>query len=99
MGHKSHPFLHSVFWYTDRINECIGIGLVVLWLWVSKKQWKHIWVVFLVFRLADFKEFADAIQAVKDQGVVVAVASPDDVDAANKEHPNFFEVNKALWEE
>nr|GME11021.1 presequence protease 1, chloroplastic/mitochondrial-like [Ipomoea batatas] len=47
-------------------------------------------------RLADFKEFADAIQAVKDQGVVVAVASPDDVDAANKEHPNFFEVNKAL---
>nr|GMC83350.1 presequence protease 1, chloroplastic/mitochondrial-like [Ipomoea batatas] len=47
-------------------------------------------------RLADFKEFADAIQAVKDRGVVVAVASPDDVDAANKEHPNFFEVNKAL---
>lgn len=57
---------------------------------------KHILFVFVVFRLADFKEFAYAIQAVKDQGVVVAVASPDDVDAANKEHPNFFEVNKAL---
>ncbi|KAK6159361.1 hypothetical protein DH2020_006675 [Rehmannia glutinosa] len=34
-------------------------------------------------RLNDFKEFADFVEAVKDKGVVVAVASPDDVDAAN----------------
>lgn len=46
--------------------------------------------------LKDFKEFADAIDAVKHKGVVVAVASPDDVDAANKERSNFFEVKKAL---
>ncbi|XP_031125769.1 presequence protease 1, chloroplastic/mitochondrial-like [Ipomoea triloba] len=47
-------------------------------------------------RLADFKEFADALDAVRDKGVVVAVASPDDVEAANKEHSNLFEVKKAL---
>ncbi|XP_073159325.1 presequence protease 1, chloroplastic/mitochondrial-like [Henckelia pumila] len=47
-------------------------------------------------RLNDFKEFAHFIEAVKDKGVVVAVASPDDVDAANKLRPNFFEVKKAL---
>ncbi|XP_031266614.1 presequence protease 1, chloroplastic/mitochondrial-like [Pistacia vera] len=46
--------------------------------------------------LKDFKEFAGAIEAVKDKGVVVAVASPDDIDAANKERSNFFEVKKAL---
>lgn len=46
--------------------------------------------------MKDFKEFADAIEAAKQKGVVVAVASPDDVDAANKEHPNFFQVKKAL---
>ncbi|CAH9116055.1 unnamed protein product [Cuscuta epithymum] len=47
-------------------------------------------------RLSDFKEFADAIQTVKDKGVVVAVASPVDVDAANKEYPNFFHIKRAL---
>ncbi|XP_050211088.1 presequence protease 1, chloroplastic/mitochondrial-like [Mercurialis annua] len=46
--------------------------------------------------LKQFKEFGDAIDAVKNKGVVVAVASPDDVDAANKEFPNYFRVNKAL---
>lgn len=50
----------------------------------------------LLWRLDDFKEFADVIEAVKDKGVVVAVASPDDVEAANKEHPSLFEVKKAL---
>ncbi|XP_010269115.1 PREDICTED: presequence protease 2, chloroplastic/mitochondrial [Nelumbo nucifera] len=47
-------------------------------------------------RLKDFKEFADAIEAVKDKGVVVAVASPDDVAAANEERSNFFQVKKVL---
>lgn len=46
--------------------------------------------------LKDFKEFADAIEAVKDKGVVVAVASPDDVHAAHKERSNFFQIKKAL---
>lgn len=46
--------------------------------------------------LKDFKEFADAIEAVKDKGVVVAVASPDDVEAAHKECSNFFQIKKAL---
>ena len=46
--------------------------------------------------LKDFKEFADAIDAVKDKGVAVAVASPDDVETANKERSNYFHVKKAL---
>ncbi|KAK9287309.1 hypothetical protein L1049_015722 [Liquidambar formosana] len=46
--------------------------------------------------LNDFKEFADAIEAIKDKGVVVAVACPDDVDAANKEWSDFFQVKRAL---
>ncbi|XP_022746449.1 presequence protease 2, chloroplastic/mitochondrial-like [Durio zibethinus] len=46
--------------------------------------------------LKDFKEFGDAIDAVKDKGVAVAVASPDDVETANKECSNFFQVKKAL---
>ncbi|KAF5190208.1 Presequence protease 2 protein [Thalictrum thalictroides] len=46
--------------------------------------------------LNDFKEFADAIEAIKDKGVVVAVASPDDAAAANEERSGFFEVKKAL---
>lgn len=44
----------------------------------------------------DFKEFADAIDAVKNKGVVVAVASPEDVEAANKERSNFLEVRNFL---
>ncbi|KAK8613612.1 hypothetical protein V6N13_101370 [Hibiscus sabdariffa] len=46
--------------------------------------------------LKDFKEFADAVDAVKDNGVAVAVASPDDVETANNERSNFFEVKRAL---
>ena len=46
--------------------------------------------------LKDFKEFAGTIESVKDKGVVVAVASPDDVDAANKECNSFFQVKKVL---
>ncbi|KAK8561299.1 hypothetical protein V6N13_149527 [Hibiscus sabdariffa] len=46
--------------------------------------------------LKDFKEFADTIDAVKDNGVTVAVASPDDVEAANKERSDFFQVKRAL---
>ncbi|KAF8756786.1 hypothetical protein HU200_011043 [Digitaria exilis] len=34
--------------------------------------------------LKDFKEFADAVESIKDNGVVVAVASPDDVEAAKQ---------------
>ncbi|MCI00814.1 presequence protease 1 chloroplastic/mitochondrial-like [Trifolium medium] len=50
----------------------------------------------LATSLKDFKQFIDAVEAVKDKGVVVAVASPDDVDAANKELSNFFQIKKAL---
>ncbi|XP_065024478.1 presequence protease 1, chloroplastic/mitochondrial isoform X1 [Musa acuminata AAA Group] len=46
--------------------------------------------------LKDFKEFADAIEAVKNSGVVVAVASPEDVTRANTERSGFFEVKKVL---
>lgn len=52
--------------------------------------------VFIFNSVNDFKEFASAIEAIKDKGVVVAVASPDDVEAANSKRPNFFQVRKAL---
>ncbi|KAK9691159.1 hypothetical protein RND81_09G179900 [Saponaria officinalis] len=47
-------------------------------------------------RLKDFREFGDAIDVVKNSGVVVAVASPDDVEAAKKTKSDFFQVKKAL---
>jgi hypothetical protein len=46
--------------------------------------------------LKDFKEFGEVIEAVKDKGVSVVVASPEDVDAANRERSNYFDVKKAL---
>lgn len=46
--------------------------------------------------LKDFRDFADVIESVKDKGVVASVASPDDVEAANKERPNFFRVKNVL---
>ncbi|OAY70573.1 Presequence protease 2, chloroplastic/mitochondrial [Ananas comosus] len=42
----------------------------------------------------DFKEFGDALEAVKDKWVVVAVASPSDVASANEQRPGFFDVKK-----
>lgn len=44
----------------------------------------------------DFKEFAEAVDVVKDRGIVVAVASPEDVDAAKNINPDFFQVKKLL---
>ncbi|XP_022972421.1 presequence protease 1, chloroplastic/mitochondrial-like [Cucurbita maxima] len=46
--------------------------------------------------LKDFKNFADALEAVRNKGVVVSVASPEDVEAAHNERPGFFQVKKAL---
>ncbi|XP_073010433.1 presequence protease 1, chloroplastic/mitochondrial isoform X1 [Typha latifolia] len=45
--------------------------------------------------LKDFKEFSDAVDSIRTKGIVVAVASPEDVAAANEERPGFFEVKKA----
>lgn len=53
-------------------------------------------IFFGPFSLKDFKEFADAIDAVKDKGVVVAVASRDDVHAANNKRSSFFQVKYGL---
>ncbi|CAH8261026.1 unnamed protein product [Arabidopsis lyrata] len=50
----------------------------------------------LTTSLKDFKDFAEAIDVVRDKGVAVAVASAEDIDAANNERSNFFEVKKAL---
>lgn len=66
----------------------LGVESCALWCSYS--------VFFYSLRLEDFKEFIGAMEAVKDKGVVVAVASPDDVEAANKELSNFFQINKAL---
>ncbi|KAL0719177.1 hypothetical protein Bca4012_068501 [Brassica carinata] len=50
----------------------------------------------LTTSLKDFKEFAEAIDVVREKGVAVAVASAEDIDAANQARSNFFEVKKAL---
>uniref|UniRef100_A0A1J3IA74 Presequence protease 1, chloroplastic/mitochondrial n=1 Tax=Noccaea caerulescens TaxID=107243 RepID=A0A1J3IA74_NOCCA len=50
----------------------------------------------LTTSLKDFKDFAGAIDVVRDKGVAVAVASAEDIDAANIARSNFFEVKKAL---
>ncbi|KAL0855501.1 hypothetical protein Bca101_060654 [Brassica carinata] len=50
----------------------------------------------LTTSLKDFKDFAEAIDVVRDKGVAVAVASAEDIDAANNARSNFFEVKKAL---
>ena len=50
----------------------------------------------LIYSLKDFKEFGDAIDGVKDKGVVVVVASPDDVEASKVTKPNFLQVKKML---
>lgn len=46
--------------------------------------------------LKDFKNFADALEAVRNKGVIVSVASPEDVETAHNERPSFFQVKKAL---
>lgn len=67
---------------------------------ITTKSLEHrltpVFCMHISYRLSDFKEFAEVIDAVKDKGVVVAVASPDDVENANKERPDFFEIKKAL---
>jgi Zn-dependent M16 (insulinase) family peptidase len=50
----------------------------------------------LATSVKDFKEFADAVETINDSGVVVAVASPDDVEAANKEKAIFSDIKKCL---
>jgi len=44
----------------------------------------------------DFHAFADALESVKDKGMIVAVASADDIAAANLERSGLLEVRKVL---
>ncbi|CAI5464186.1 unnamed protein product [Closterium sp. Yama58-4] len=44
----------------------------------------------------ELNEFADYLQAVKGKGTVVVVASPGDVEAANKEKPGFLSTINVL---
>lgn len=47
--------------------------------------------------LKDFRDFADALDAVKSKGKVVAVTSAERAEAANKERPGFFaEVKRVV---
>jgi len=48
------------------------------------------------FSLKDFKQFIDAMEAVKDKRVEVAVASHVHIDVANKELSSFYHVKKSL---
>lgn len=46
--------------------------------------------------MEDFRKFASALETVKDKGVIVAVASADDIAAANKERPGLLDLKKVL---
>ncbi|CAM6087081.1 unnamed protein product [Calypogeia fissa] len=46
--------------------------------------------------LDDFRNFGSALEAVRDKGIVVAVASSDDINAANEERPGLLELKKVL---
>ncbi|KAL9238159.1 hypothetical protein vseg_012625 [Gypsophila vaccaria] len=46
--------------------------------------------------LKDFKEFGGAVDVVKEKGIVVVVASSDDVDTAKKTKSDFLKVKKVL---
>lgn len=55
-------------------------------------------IISLFHSLKDLKAFAEAIDVVRDKGVAmaVAVASAEDIDAANVHVQTFSEVKKAL---
>jgi hypothetical protein len=44
----------------------------------------------------DFHAFADVLETVKEKGVIVAVASADDIAAANEERPGLLQVKNVL---
>ncbi|XP_020083001.1 presequence protease 1, chloroplastic/mitochondrial-like isoform X3 [Ananas comosus] len=69
----------SLLWYLTGVTE-------------EYREKRHEEVLSTIVK--DFKEFADAIEAVKDKWVVVAVASPSDVALANEQRPGFFDVKK-----
>jgi hypothetical protein len=43
-----------------------------------------------------FSYFADVLETVREKGVIVAVASADDVAAANEERPELLQVKKVV---
>ncbi|CAK9212034.1 unnamed protein product [Sphagnum troendelagicum] len=47
----------------------------------------------------DFHMFADVFETVREKGVIVAVASADDIAAANEERPGLLQVKKVLYRE
>ncbi|KAJ4836378.1 Presequence protease 1, chloroplastic/mitochondrial [Turnera subulata] len=63
---------------------------------ISEEERKRRREEMLSTSLKDFKEFASAIEAVKDKWVSVAVAFPEDVEAANRERSNYFQVKKVF---
>ena len=46
--------------------------------------------------MKDFHAFANVLESVKDKGVIVAVASADDIAAANQERSGLLDVRKVL---
>jgi hypothetical protein len=44
----------------------------------------------------DFRNFANALESVKEKGVIVAVASAEDIAAANEERPGLLDLKKVL---
>ncbi len=49
--------------------------------------------------MKDFHMFADVFETVREKGVIVAVASADDIAAANEERPGLLQVKKVLYRE
>lgn len=49
-----------------------------------------------VCSIDDFRNFANTLEGVKDKGIIVAVASSDDISTANQERPGLLELKKVL---
>lgn len=63
---------------------------------VTDEERERRWEEILSTSVKDFHEFADVLEAVKDNGLVVAVASSNDVASANQERPNFLVEKNVL---
>jgi len=73
--------------YTGMLHYIMGIT-------DEERQCRHDQI--LSTSVKDFHIFADVLETVREKGVIVAVASADDIAAANEERPGLLQVKKVL---
>ncbi|OAE21846.1 hypothetical protein AXG93_138s1170 [Marchantia polymorpha subsp. ruderalis] len=73
--------------YSSMIRYMMGVT------WEQRQQRRE---QILSTSVEDFRNFGSSLEYVRDSGVVVAVASADDIAAANEAKPGFLDVVKVL---